>query len=518
MALHGMTSLDESRNCPVAAGRLCAPGARGRGDDDPRDATIPATHDPTTPRPTTPRPTTPRQVDARLGPCHLPSRGRRREQPRCQRPEHGGPAGAYGPALGTRPLGTHHVPATLLPREHPSGPPAQLLDHRPHRPREVHARGPAARVHPHDRSPADDQPGPRLHGPGAREGDHHQGACRSPGAHGGRRPGLRPQPHRHAGSRGLQLRGEPEPPGLRGRDPGGRRRAGDRGPDAGQRPPRAPPGPGDHPGAQQDRPAVGPARPGHRGAGERARHSPRGGPPGLGEGGDRHPRDPRSDRRPRPAAEGKPDSPPPGPCLRLPLRPVQGRRDLRPAGRRDAPCARADPADGLGRGGGDPGARLLPAPARAREGHDGRRGGLHRDGPQERPRRAGRRHGHERGRARGRAASRLPGRQEPGLRGDLPDLRGGLPPLAGRDGEAAPQRRQLHLRARELHRPRVRVPLRLPRPAPHGDRPGAPRARVRPRADRVRPVGGVPGHAHGRQGDRGRGQPGPACHRPATSR
>ena len=50
---------------------------------------------------------------------------------------------------------------------------------------------------------------------------------------------LRAQPHRHARSRRLQLRGQPQPPGVRGRHPRRRRRAGHRGPDAGQRPPRA---------------------------------------------------------------------------------------------------------------------------------------------------------------------------------------------------------------------------------------------------------------------------------------
>ena len=75
----------------------------------------------------------------------------------------------------------------------------------------------------------------------------------------------------------------------------------------------------------------------------------------------------------------------------------------------------------------------------------------------------------------------------------------------------------LHLRARDLRRPRLRVPLRLPRPAPHGDRPRAPRAGVQPRPHRHRPVGGV----HRQQGQR-RGrhhrQPERAARRPPRSR
>ena len=47
--------------------------------------------------------------------------------------------------------------------------------------------------------------------------------------------------------------------------------------------------------------------------------------------------------------------------------------------------------------------------------------------------------------------------------------------------EAAAQRLVVHLRARDVGRARLRVPLRLPRPAAHGDRPRAARARVRPR-------------------------------------
>ena len=76
----------------------------------------------------------------------------------------------------------------------------------------------------------------------------------------------------------------------------------------------------------------------------------------------------------------------------------------------------------------------------------------------------------------------LPGYQEAKslvFAGHLPGQRRGLPAPARRAREAPPQRRELHLRAGELGRARVRVPLRLPRPAPHGDRPGAPRARVR---------------------------------------
>ena len=137
--------------------------------------------------------------------------------------------------------------------------------------------------------------------------------------------------------------------------------------------------------------------------------------------------------------------------------------------------------------------------------------GLRRDRPQERPRRAGRRHDHDRRPPGDRAAARLPGGQEPRLRRHLPGQRRGLPAPARRAREAPPQRRELHLRAGELGRPRVRLPLRLPRPAPHGDRPGAARARVRAGPDRVGAVGRVPGPADQRPRRGRRRQPGAAA-------
>ena len=149
------------------------------------------------------------------------------------------------------------------------------------------------------------------------------------------------------------------------------------------------------------------------------------------------------------------------------------------------PQPRRHPADGQRRRGRAPGAGRVPPAARAGQAARGGRGGLRRDRPQERARGAGRRHGDDRREARGRAAAGLPGGEEPRVRRALPAERPGLPAAARRAREAPPQRRLVHVRAGELGRARVRVPLRLPGPAPHGDRPGAPRARVQPRPDRV---------------------------------
>ena len=90
------------------------------------------------------------------------------------------------------------------------------------------------------------------------------------------------------------------------------------------------------------------------------------------------------------------------------------------------------------------------------------------------------------------AIPRLPAGQEPRVRGHLPGVGRGLPADARRPREAAPQRRELHVRAGELGRPRLRVPLRVPRPPPHGDRPGTTGTRVRPGSHRVGPIRRIP--------------------------
>src|SRR5947199_386104 len=107
----------------------------------------------------------------------------------------------------------------------------------------------------------------------------------------------------------------------------------------------------------------------------------------------------------------------------------------------------------------------------------------------------------------GRAAAGLQGRQADGLRRPVPDRFGRVPGAARRARAAEAERRCALLRARDLAGARLRLPLRLPRPAAHGDRPRAARARVRPRPDRDRAERRVPRAHEG--GRRGRGaQPG----------
>ena len=116
----------------------------------------------------------------------------------------------------------------------------------------------------------------------------------------------------------------------------------------------------------------------------------------------------------------------------------------------------------------------------------GRRGRLRDHRAQGGLRAARRRHADRRGAAGRRAAPRLQGRQADGVRRALPDGLRRLPRAARRAREAEAERRRALLRARDLAGARLRLPLRLPRPAAHGDRPRAARARVRPRPARHR--------------------------------
>ena len=107
-------------------------------------------------------------------------------------------------------------------------------------------------------------------------------------------------------------------------------------------------------------------------------------------------------------------------------------------------------------------------------------------------------------RPRRRAAARLQGNQAAGVRRPLP---GRIQPVRGDARgarEAAPERLVAALRAGGVAGARLRLPLRLPRPAAHGHRAGAPGARARPGADHHRAVGGLRGAAARRHGGAGR--------------
>ena len=78
--------------------------------------------------------------------------------------------------------------------------------------------------------------------------------------------------------------------------------------------------------------------------------------------------------------------------------------------------------------------------------------------------------------------------------------------LARRAGQTAAERRRVFLRAGKFRGPGLRLPLRISRPAAHGDRAGAPGARVWHRPDHHRAERALPHHHHRRRRDRG-GQP-----------
>ena len=274
--------------------------------------------------------------------------------------------------------------------------------------------------------------------------------------------------------------------GLRGRAPGRRRDAGRRGADAGQRLPGAREQPRDHPGPQQDRPARRPTSTTTKQQIEEVI--------GL-DCAERHPvqRARPASASPEileaivarsPAAQGRSRARPLRALIfdtlvrQLPRRGRHGARH-----RRHPAQGRQDPLHGHRARLRGHRARALrrrtrsrstsSAPARSASSPPTSRASTT---PRSATRSPTRAHAARR--------SRCPGFKEVKpmvFAGHLPDrqrrLRG--PPRRAR--EAPPERRVVHVRARHVRGARLRLPLRLPRPAPHGDHPGAPRARVQPR-------------------------------------
>ena len=311
-----------------------------------------------------------------------------------------------------------------------------------------------------------------------------------------RRPGLRPQPHRHARPRRLRLRGQPQPPGLRGRDPRRRRDPGHRGPDARQRPPRA--------RARTSRSSRSSTRSTCR----------RPSPTSIMEELENVLAIPREEVilasakegtgvaeileaivAADPAAQGRPDEAAPGPDLRHPLRRLQGRRRLRPARRRARSATREhDPADGQRRRA--PSSLELgvfrPQLVPVKQLVAGEVGYVATGLKSVRDAQVGDTVTTV-ATARRRAAARLPGGQEPRLR------RASTRSAARTTRCCATRSRSSTSTTRSFtYEPESSVALGFGfrcgflGPAPHGDRPGAPRARVRPRPHRLGAVGRVP--------------------------
>ena len=118
----------------------------------------------------------------------------------------------------------------------------------------------------------------------------------------------------------------------------------------------------------------------------------------------------------------------------------------------------------------------------------------------------------ESGAAGARAVPRLQAAEADGVRRLLPGRRPRVSRAARRAREAAAERRVVLLRAGDVGRARLRVPLRLPRAAAHGDRAGAARARVRHGPGDDGAGRAVPGDDDRRRGAGDR-QPGEAARR-----
>ena len=356
----------------------------------------------------------------------------------------------------------------------------------------------------------DGRAGARFDGHRARARHHHQGADRSAQIQGARRQGLHPQPDRHARPRRLRLRGQPQPRRLRRLAAGGGRLAGRRGADAGQRLPGARQQSRDRAGPQQGRPAGG--RAGEGQAADRGRDRPR----RLGRDRDfrqdrpQHSRGAGSDRASPAAAEGRPRCAAQGAAGRQLVRPLSRRGGAGAHRRRRAAQGPAHPHDAHRRGLRCRSRRRVHAEADAGRGARPRRDRLpHRldQGSGGHPRR---RHHHRRPQADSRTPARLPSRDPGRVLRPVPGRRRAVRRPARRDGQAPPQRRELLLRDGDQRRARLRLPLRLPRPAAPRDHPGAAGARVQPRPDRDRAVGDLQDQAAQRRGG-GNPQSGRSC-------
>ena len=184
--------------------------------------------------------------------------------------------------------------------------------------------------------------------------------------------------------------------------------------------------------------------------------------------------------------------------LRLRLRHLPRRGHLRPRGRRQAHPPRPHQDDVDRRRARDArGRRDQPRAGQGRRPRR-RRGRLPDHRREGRTPVARRRHRHQPAPRGHRGARRLQAPEPDGLLRPLPDRRRRLPDAARRAGAAAAQRRRADLRAGDLRRARLRLPHRLPRPAPHGDHPRPPRARVRPRPHLHRAQRGLRGGDGGR--------------------
>ena len=239
-------------------------------------------------------------------------------------------------------------PAGAGSRRTQDGPTAhpQLLDHRAHRPRQVHARGQDPRADAHRGPARDARAGARLDGSRARARHHDQGAGGAGVLRERLRADLPAAPDRHARARGLHLRGVALAGRLRGRAAGGGRLPGRGGADRRQHLPRGGRGPRADPLPEQARPPRRRARAGGGRSGGADRRAAGSDPAHLRQDRRRRRGGAGAAGRPRAPARRRPRGAAPRADLRLRVRPVQRRDRLHPRGRRGVPQGRADPRDG----------------------------------------------------------------------------------------------------------------------------------------------------------------------------
>ena len=304
-----------------------------------------------------------------------------------------------------------------------------------------------------------------------------------------RRAGVHAQPHRHARPRRLLLRGLALAGRLRGRHPDRGRRPGGRGPDPGQLLPGA-----RRAASRSSRSSTrstcppptseGTREPDHRDARPRRRR----GPGDLGQARHRRARGAGGDRRAHAAAQGRRRRRRSRPSSSTPsTTPTRAWSSTSASSTARVRAGQRDPVHVQRQG------LRGPAGRRVRARHAAGRGA--RGGPGRLPHRVD-----QAGAPTPRWARPSPTRLRPtaepcpGYRDAKPMVFAGLYPIedtdyegpARRAREAAPERLRLQLRAGDLARARLRLPLRLPRHAAPGDRAGAARAGVQPLADRHR--------------------------------
>ena len=387
---------------------------------------------------------------------------------------------------------------TLIYEKHP-----KFLHHSPHRPRQIDTRRPSAGEDQHAQPARNAVAGARRHGPRTRKGNHHQEPRHPDGVHGPRRTAVHAQPDRHPGTRRLLVRSVARNRLVRRGAAGGRRHAGHSGADDFEPLPRRGARPGDHPRAEQDRHGFGDDRRGE-GSGDRPHRMQGGGySAGIGQDGTGRRRGVGSDRKPHSRSHGRRGRAVAGADLRLGVQPLP--RDHRLFPRLQRHAAQGRPREVLQHGQRVRRRRNRRAETQdaAPAGDQGRGRGVYLLGDQDLVGREGRRHDHLGDQPRQRGHRRIRGREADGLRGRLP---GGGRPVRGPARVArkiAAQRRFAHVRAGKLAGARIRVPLRIPRAAAHGDHSGAavPRIRHGRHHDRAQRV--VPHHHDA--GRRGRG-------------